>query len=543
MYGFFLEKVMVKVAQKESRDIPIESSNDAMGNSDSKDMIERIKERRSQELIIGLCGAIGSGVRRLRETLQFELHRSGYKVEHIRISDLIIKLQPTEIKRNELKKLVGYERYRNLQDLGDKLRKDNKIKNSYSYLAELAIANITLKRNSAFMDVDSNPVLVRTTEKVAYIVDQLKHPDEFFLLKEVYASNFYQIGLLRNIEERKLNLKEEYIEDKEIDELIKRDRKSNSHGQQVDKVLQKSDYFIRNIDVQEELNSSVIRFINLVHGVSHITPTRNEIGLFAAYSASFRSACLSRQVGAAIMDADGNIIATGCNDVPKSGGGLYTVESKNDKRCFNKSGCYNDKHKSILENEINKIVKDYIDEVQCKLPSSIKINDLIDHKTISSLIMEETKAKSIIEYSRAIHAEMDAIVSLARNVNNGSVGKTLYCTTYPCHNCARHIVAAGIKRVVYIEPYEKSLAMELHADAITHSDVSRDENKVLFENFEGVSPERYESFFKYSTKRKDDQGKPIRTIVINSQHMSSLNLDSYVENELRIFKKLQDIIS
>ncbi|MDN3612645.1 hypothetical protein QWZ16_23945 [Vibrio ostreicida] len=26
---------------------------------------------------------------------------------------------------------------------------------------------------------------------------------------------------------------------------------------------------------------------------------------------------------------------------------------------------------------------------------------------------------------------------------------------FPCHNCAKHIVASGIKRVVYVEPYPK----------------------------------------------------------------------------------------
>lgn len=42
-------------------------------------------------------------------------------------------------------------------------------------------------------------------------------------------------------------------------------------------------------------------------------------------------------------------------------------------------------------------------------------------------------------------------------------------TTFPCHYCARHIVAAGIYEVQYIEPYPKSKALQLHADAIETS--------------------------------------------------------------------------
>lgn len=89
---------------------------------------------------------------------------------------------------------------------------------------------------------------------------------------------------------------------------------------------------------------------------------------------------------------------------------------------------------------------------------------------------------------------MDSLIALARNNKETSVDKTLYVTTYPCHNCARHIVAAGIKKVVYVEPYEKSLAMKLHDDSI--SDNADAKNKVCFLPFEGVSSRRYEYFSK-----------------------------------------------
>ncbi|TMQ08861.1 MAG: hypothetical protein E6J90_35770 [Deltaproteobacteria bacterium] len=39
-----------------------------------------------------------------------------------------------------------------------------------------------------------------------------------------------------------------------------------------------------------------------------------------------------------------------------------------------------------------------------------------------------------------------------------------------CHNCAKHIVASGIRRVVYVEPYVKSQAVQLHGDAILSDD-------------------------------------------------------------------------
>ena len=69
------------------------------------------------------------------------------------------------------------------------------------------------------------------------------------------------------------------------------------------------------------------------------------------------------------------------------------------------------------------------------------------------------------EFSRPVHAEMAALIDAARRgvpVN----GHSLYVTTFPCHNCAKHIVAAGIQRVVYLEPYSKSRAGNLHREDI-----------------------------------------------------------------------------
>lgn len=51
-----------------------------------------------------------------------------------------------------------------------------------------------------------------------------------------------------------------------------------------------------------------------------------------------------------------------------------------------------------------------------------------------------------------LHAEANAITKIARS-NNSSQGATLYVTSSPCIECAKLIIQAGIKRVVYGEPY------------------------------------------------------------------------------------------
>ena len=51
-----------------------------------------------------------------------------------------------------------------------------------------------------------------------------------------------------------------------------------------------------------------------------------------------------------------------------------------------------------------------------------------------------------------LHAEANAITKIARS-NNSSEGATLYVTASPCIECAKLIIQAGIKRVVYGEKY------------------------------------------------------------------------------------------
>ena len=59
-----------------------------------------------------------------------------------------------------------------------------------------------------------------------------------------------------------------------------------------------------------------------------------------------------------------------------------------------------------------------------------------------------------------LHAEANAITKLARS-NNNSEGSTLYVTASPCIECAKLIIQAGIKRVVYGEQYRLSDGIDL----------------------------------------------------------------------------------
>lgn len=59
-----------------------------------------------------------------------------------------------------------------------------------------------------------------------------------------------------------------------------------------------------------------------------------------------------------------------------------------------------------------------------------------------------------------LHAEANAITKIARS-NNSSEGATLYVTASPCIECAKLIIQAGIKRVVFAEKYRLEDGLEL----------------------------------------------------------------------------------
>ncbi len=68
--------------------------------------------------------------------------------------------------------------------------------------------------------------------------------------------------------------------------------------------------------------------------------------------------------------------------------------------------------------------------------------------------------ESGVTKSYVLHAEANAITKVARS-NNSSEGATLYVTASPCLDCAKLIIQAGIKRVVFDETYRITEGIDL----------------------------------------------------------------------------------
>lgn len=108
---------------------------------------------------------------------------------------------------------------------------------------------------------------------------------------------------------------------------------------------------------------------------------------------------------------------------------------------------------------------------------------------------------------------------------------------------------AGIKTVYYLEPYEKSLALNLHSDAIAIDGIgaggetgSTGDHKVRFLHFEGVAPRQYLNMFTPSGERKDKAGKAVRINIREAEKKVPEYLDDYRQYELKVVEHLNKVI-
>lgn len=423
------------------------------------------------ELVIGLIGPIGCNRKLVIETItRLAVHYS-YRTEQIRLSQIIEShVQITDSGGDE------YVRVSNLMTAGNTLRG---LTEDDSILAKLAAAEIAIRRST------------QKDRKVIYIIDSLKRPEEIEELRNIYGEGFYLFAVhsAENLREAYLQNQCSILDSDKRKNLIERDKDEKAgHGQSTSEAFHLADFFLAEDGNNVRLWNSTKRFFDIIFGHPFKTPTFHEYAMFMAYAASMRSADLSRQVGAVI--AHGNdVLSTGANECPKPAGGTYWPLFKRIDNTIYDAPNGRDYMNGIDRNGKEK--QSIIDTLKHGMPPEV-LSTLERNINSSGL-------KDITEYGRVVHAEMDAILGCARR-GISCQDAVIFCTTYPCHNCAKHIIASGIKKVLYIEPYPKSKAFEMHRDAIRGPGDIEDE-KVLFIPFVGVGPRQFVNLFSLTLSR------------------------------------------
>jgi deoxycytidylate deaminase len=467
------------------------------------------------ELVLCLCAAVGTDTSVVSDALASELRSVGYEPVPIRLSSLMAQVPGLEY-LSDLK--AEDERISESIKAGNEIRRIIGHADAVVRLALSTIHNVRASLN------DSQDVTV-PAERHCFIITSLKRDEEFETLRRLFGQRVLLASVYEPREQRVENLCRRIASSKNssdpeahktvAEQLISTDQKERSNvlGQRLEDVFQRADVFLK---AGQTLRENARRFIQLLFQAPYITPTVDELLMFQARATAQRSADLARQVGAVIATKTGEILATGCNEVPRAGGGVIWDAVAGTEQDYRDYKLGQDPAASAKKEIVAELLQalataNWLTAEKAQRNSEDLAQDalFIDPKPLAG-----TAVADLLEFGRIVHAEMAAICDAAmRGV--GVRGSTLYCTTFPCHMCARHIIAAGIERVVYIEPYPKSRAKRLYKRAIqVDQDREADDDAVKFDAFVGIAPSRFLDLFEM-VKRKDGQGYSLRSTAPN----------------------------
>jgi len=446
-------------------------------------------------IILGFTGSIGSGSTEIAEGIS-----KYYKYKYYCLSDILRKISSDAGKPNPT--------CEDLQELGNSLRAGNK----NSFLVEKLFEKI---------GEDGNPI----NSSRGIIIDSIRNDGEiltlrqfpFFFLFSIHADE--EIRLQRTLKDRKFKTKEEFRK------ADSRDRAEDiAHGQQVKKCNYLSDIIINNNknfpqrayqakkDFIDGIHKKYISLIELNKEGQFLAPENlpsiDESFMTMAYAESQRSSCIKRKVGAIIASIE-NIETQENDSINKT---AFALSSGHNEVPFGSTPC-------ILNQEYERCFRDYLQEEHgqkiCFCPACGRKIDLLPVKCkscgfdISGVFLKvcprcksdieikytcECKSEvfkdfllaggKLLDMCKALHAEENALLHLTRIGIQNSQNLVLYTTTFPCNLCANKIVTAGIKKVVYADPYTMKDAEKI-----------LETGKVETEKFQGIKSSAFFRFY------------------------------------------------
>ena len=427
------------------------------------------------ELVIALVRPIGVPRESLLEPIEASLNRLGYGYHVIRISSLLEENEtPTQAAEDSRVEHLIEEARTYCEDSGDP-----------SALAKLAIQEVKRLREVHGTAEDSNTDKSDVPlKRTAYIIDSLKRPAEITTLRRVYADRFYVIGGFVDEATRIRIFADQLRSDHRSEKdsallrraeqlVVKDDNETGKFGQNVRKTFPMSDFMVKIDPKNGHINRGshsleIARFFDLLfQSPRYSPPTTQELAMHLAETASSMTTALGRKVGACLVSSQGRVIALGHNEVP------HGVRTDTEIGFDTSDGEIHQLSLEVLKDLAHKgVLSDESIEML-----SANASGLIDK-------IGELPLRSLIEFQRPVHAEMTAIMDAARQ-GISLEGASIYTTTYPCHLCAKHIVALGLDPVIYIEPYPKSKAESMYEIAV----------KSTFKPFTGVTPRAFGRLF------------------------------------------------
>ena len=429
-------------------------------------------------LFVGFTGSLGSGCSFVAKGIA---HNLGDNAHYYLVSDSLRKIAA------DLK--IEKPTVPQLQNIGNEERS----KRGLSAVVELCLD--TVKQDDKQYHFSDN-------EDTVILIDGIKNEGEVRYLRSF--PNFWLMSIHADTdkrEKRSVGADEGFRFKTQADfgEADARDQREDvAYGQQVRKCNYLADIIVDNpedfpaasqYESSAYFNKIVKDYIFPMQAVRKANqrpherpPSVDEALMTMAYCASKRSSCLKRNVGAVIVrvkrlegehfkarrtDAEiqFQLISSGCNEVPPG----------SEACVFEFGKCYRDHLRETKAAEYKKCPicgqeipqnlrcahcdtenpgrRSQCQECQGDLLSDYECSNCHNKIFDKFLGGGEDSTGKLLDKCRALHAEENAIIALS-SVNSAGDGElVLYTTTFPCNLCANKIAQAGIKRLVYAEPY------------------------------------------------------------------------------------------
>lgn len=300
--------------------------------------------------------------------------------------------------------------------------------------------------------------LRKTRKKVFIVIDAIRNQHEVRFFRDRYSA-FYLVSINAPNQDRNEYLQQ--VHKFNIDQLTEIDDKESGKtsdkfgyfiSQNVKKCIEISDIHIFNprneIDNNNILKAQLAWYVALMLHPGLVSPTTIERTMQMAYSAKSNSGCISRKVGAVIVNIDNSVQAIGWNDVPK---GQVPCVLRSIDGALNS---FNEIEYSLFE-RTNPEFRKKLNEEKEKL--SADEEDRLDGRNCSYCFKDIKNSITPNEknqvHTRSLHAEENAFLQITKYGGTGIIGGKLYTTASPCELCSKKAYQLGISQIIFIDPY------------------------------------------------------------------------------------------
>ena len=302
----------------------------------------------------------------------------------------------------------------------------------------------------------------KTQEKALVVIDAIRNPYEARFFRDRYSA-FYLMSINAPDDDRKTYLQSVHkFSNNELENLDKKESGNSKEqkephsefiNQNVKACIQASDIHIFNprneLENHNILRAQLAWYVTLILHPGLITPTPMERVMQIAHTAKSNSGCISRQVGAVVTEPDYSIKAVGWNDVAK---GQVPCNLRNLEDLDTSFDPVTYSHYERNNREFrDKSRKNLIALKQIKSINGRPLSYCF--KDINNSLESNREKSGNQVHTRALHAEENAFLQIAKHGGSSVQGGKLFTTASPCELCAKKAYQLGISEVIFIDPY------------------------------------------------------------------------------------------